>query len=396
MVGLALANAAAQLNFRVALIEQHPVYEATTRFSNRVSAINPASERLLTRLGTWSLIPDHQKTAYRTMHVWDGLGTGSLDFTADSLPASHLGHIIENQHIIAALMNQAQLNDHIEVFQPDQISQFHSTPDAVIVTLNSGLTLQGKILVGAEGKHSQVRQALGLPMHRWEYGHTAIVATVQHQLAHRHCARQVFLASGPLAFLPMSDSDAPEQISSIVWSAQTTEAQRLLSLSDKTFNRELVQAFEHQLGETRLITQRQSFPLSAQHSSAYFQGRVVILGDAAHSIHPLAGLGVNLGFLDAGTLIDEWRRANHLKLDIADHRVLRRFQRQRRLHNWSVIGLMEGLKRGFDQTNPTLVIARNWGLSLLNAHTTLKRPLTLSAMGDFATPLPTLCQPIGK
>ena len=212
------------------------------------------------------------------------------------------------------------------------------------------------------------------------------------QTRHWDSNGQLTRATGPLAFLPLRNAASPEHHSSIVWSVKSEQVAELLALSSEDFARALAQAFEQRLGRVEQVSERTSFPLSAQQAKTYFNQRVVILGDSAHSIHPLAGLGANLGFLDAATLAETWQRARQQGMDLGQSFVLRRFQRQRQGHNLAVGGAMEGLKRLFDSQSALPVLLRNSGLRMLNASALAKRPLILGALGQIGPELPELCR----
>lgn len=393
MVGLALAIAAAKSGLRVAVLEKNrfiaqELTEGT--FSPRVSAINHASERLLRNLGAWAHMPPSRLSPYNDMHVWDSLGSGEISFGADDVQTDHLGYIIENRLIVEGLHKAAQEHNSIDLFSEETVTDFQETAGYVTVHTSLDQTLTAAVLVGSEGKHSPIRQKAGLESWQWDYGHTALVTTVKHERPHNRCASQVFLESGPLAFLPLQEADDGQQFSSIVWSVQRDMADHLMGLDDDTFSRSLEQAFESRYGSILSVAPRYAFELTAQQAKQYFQGRVVIIGDAAHTIHPLAGLGVNLGFLDAATLADCWTTSHARQSDIGDELTMRRFQRQRQSHNLAVAGLMEALKRGFGTQAPAPLLLRNTGLKLFNRSPILKRPLIKAALGDAGVPLPSL------
>ncbi|EAR08881.1 UbiH/UbiF/VisC/COQ6 family ubiquinone biosynthesis hydroxylase [Reinekea blandensis] len=397
MVGLATAIGLARAGLRVALLEKNRFDETPSspgHFSARVSAINHTSEHLLRNLGAWDGIAKDRRSAYRQMDVWDGLGTGDIQFNADDVQVDHLGHIIENRHIVMALLEVARTLPDIELLAEETITQWQQDDSGVTATTSLDQTLRASLLIGSEGKLSPVREQSDIDLWRWSYDHSAVVTTVRHERPHQATARQVFLENGPLAFLPLEDTEHPQQTSSIVWSVLPGEAQRLLTLDNDEFCRELGTAFEHRLGAITHADPRFAFPLEAQQAKHYYDGRVVVLGDAAHTIHPLAGLGVNLGFLDAGALIDELVRAHEKQMDLGHAFVLRRYQRTRQSHNLAVAALMEGLKRGFTTQAALPVMLRNSGLSLLNRVHLLKRPLIQGALGNLGPAAPTLCRPL--
>jgi 2-octaprenylphenol hydroxylase len=394
MVGLSLAVAAAKAGLTVALIEQHPPQQklpGVNKYSPRVSAINHASERFLTRLGAWQKIPNSRKSMYRNMSVWDGLGQGNIEFDAQTVQRDHLGHIVENCFITDALWECVYESEKIETFTSDSVESWQTLTDRVETITKQGQMLTAKLLIGAEGKQSPIREQSTIDTWQWDYNHSAIVTTVRHEKPHDQTARQVFHEKGPLAFLPLN-SETNENVSSIVWSMNPSDAQALLAATDEDFKVVLGQSIEHKLGQILQIDPRHSFPLTAQHAKHYIDGRTVLIGDAAHTIHPLAGLGVNIGFLDSAALAEQLAKAFQSSLDIGHEFVLRRYQRNRQSHNLAVAGMMEGLKRLFDTQSPLPVIARNLGLNLFNQQTLLKRPLILGAMGEFGVQLPDLCK----
>ena len=395
LVGLSLAIACAQAGLKVALIEQQsrvPFDPDAHQFSPRVSAINLASERLLTNLGVWQRLPAERLSAYDSMQVWDGLGQGRIDFDAHAIQQPQLGHIIENPALIEALWQRVHELTDIELCWPDRIRDWQQNSEQVEVHSEDGRTLIAQSLVASEGKNSPLRQQAEIATWQWPYHHTAIVTTVKHELAHQRRAQQVFLPTGPLAFLPLRNATSHQSHSSIVWSVKTDQLAGLLDLSHDGFARALEQAFEHRLGRIEQLSERHAFALSAQQAKTYFKHRVVILGDSAHTIHPLAGLGANLGFLDAATLAETWQRARQQGMDLGDSFVLRRFQRQRQGHNLAVAGVMESLKRLFDSQALLPVLLRNGGLRALNASPLAKRPLILGALGQIGPELPQLCR----
>lgn len=395
MVGLALAVAAARSGLRVAVLEKNrfstPEPEAG-HYSARVSAINHASERLLKNLGAWDHIPANRLSPYHDMAVWDGLGTGQLAFSADDVQTTHLGHIIENRFIVNALLEAARSHAGIDLFTEETVTDWQQHDHGIEVRTSLQQSLSAAVLVGSEGKFSPIRERADIDTWQWDYHHIALVTTVRHEHRHQRTASQVFLETGPLAFLPLKDSEDSEQYSSVVWSVQSDQADALMALTDDEFSQRLTQAFEERYGSILAVDPRQAFPLQAQQARRYHDGRVVIVGDAAHTVHPLAGLGVNLGFLDAATLADCWDNTFRQQGDIGHEFTQRRYQRQRQSHNLAVAALMEALKRGFGTQAPLPLLARNTGLQFINRHPILKRPLILGALGDTGVPLPPLCQ----
>lgn len=331
--------------------------------SPRVSAINPASGQWLDQLGAWTALPMERTGRFESMEVWDGEGTGSLTFPAR-------GSIVENVAIESALLSVL----------PEGTVRWNLVPRSLRATgqgycldLDDGSTLTCELLVGADGANSFVREQCEFSKKGWRYDQQAIVSTVQTQLPHEQVARQVFLATGPVALLPLADP----HLCSLVWS--TTDAPMLLELGDSGFCQALGRASEHCLGEVLASDQRFSFPLQQQHALTYAKPGVVLIGDAAHSIHPLAGQGVNLGFADARALFQEIKSARLEDGDIGAIRSLRRYQAKRQPDNMAMAGLMEALYRLFGQRSPAFTWLRSAGMRLLDDNEYLKTQLVRAA-----------------
>lgn len=384
MVGLSLAVASAQQGLDIALIESHrgaPVTAVNGQFAARVSAISPNNRRWLSHLGAWQQIPATRVGRYTKMQVWDGQGQGAIDLDAAEAGTDDLGQIVENHWITQALWHRVDALDNIDALVGNRLHDWQVQADGVAVELDDGSRFQAAVLAGCDGKFSSIRQQAGFTTREWSYDQTALVTSIRHSAQHKHTARQVFLDSGPLAFLPLADDSADQHWSSIVWSADSDRAEQLFALNDSDFLTALNRASDGCLGRIEHTDPRFRFPLTQMHSLDYIQHRLVLLGDAAHAIHPLAGQGVNLGFRDAKVLAQEWGRAQRLQLSPGDSTVLRRYQRQRQTHNLGTMAAMEGFKRLFGSDHPAAVLARNMGLSGLQRLPWAKRPLIEAAIG---------------
>ncbi|PTY39007.1 hypothetical protein BGP77_09655 [Saccharospirillum sp. MSK14-1] len=384
MVGLSLAVASAEQGLEVALIESHrsePVVPQAGQFAPRVSAISPRNRQWLSQLNAWQHIPADRIGRYTKMHVWDGQGQGAIDFDAAEIGADDLGQIVENHWITQALWQRVEALPAITVYLGNRLHEWQREGNSVAVELDDGTRFQAAVIAGCDGKFSSLRDQAGFTTREWSYGQTALVTSIRHSKRHHQTARQVFLDSGPLAFLPLSDEGAEQQWSSIVWSADTERAEQLFALEDADFLTALNRASEGCLGKIELTDPRFKFPLAQMHSLDYIQDRLVLLGDAAHAIHPLAGQGVNLGFRDADVLAQEWGRAKRLHLSPGESAVLRRYQRRRQTHNLTTMAAMEGFKRLFGSDHPAAVLTRNLGLSGLQRLPWAKRPFIEAAIG---------------
>lgn len=392
MVGTALAAALGGTSIKVALIEAQvptqPAHHPMTKVEDadmRVSALNRASQQFLEQLGAWQNIPPARLSPYDKMRVWDGEGTARIQFDAIELGEAHLGHIVENVHTAAALMQSFQQHGNLQLFAPakvtglekDPLPQEHGGKEDWLVKLDNGQTLIAPLVVGADGARSRVRQWAELETREWDYDHHGLVCTVEVEQPHQQAAWQRFTESGVLAFLPLSD----EHLCSIVWSCPEDHANALLALDDTEFMAALTKAFEGRLGAVKAVAARGAIPLRQRHAKRYSKDGIVLVGDAAHTIHPLAGQGVNLGLMDAYVLADELKAARARGVKLSHDQVLNRYERRRMPDNLTMMATMEGFKRLFAAKQPLLRWVRNWGMNKVNGLGAIKHHLIQEAMG---------------
>ena len=378
MVGLALGQLLAEQDLAIAIIDSNP---APTKPANaeqlRVSAISRASQNLLTRLGVWNDTLLANACAYDSMHVWDDSAGGELHFEAAALGEPDIGHIIPNDDIQYALWQQLEQQQQVHLLAPLSLKEARWADNKVVLTSNDGHTLTGRLAVAADGAHSWLRQQSHLHTDHYDYDHHAIVASVQCELPHQHCARQSFLDTGPLALLPLRD----DHHCSIVWSTSPQQAERLLADTDEAFNIALREAFGPALGELTLTSQRVRFPLTSRHVSEYVSDGLALVGDAAHTIHPLAGQGVNLGFMDAASLAQTISANLARDRSISSKQALRPYERWRRSENQLVIDGMYAIKTLFAKQPEALERLRSWGMNQINDRSFIKRQMIKIAMG---------------
>ncbi|MBJ9296251.1 FAD-dependent 2-octaprenylphenol hydroxylase [Citrobacter werkmanii] len=379
MVGLAVACGLQGSGLRVAVLEQHvpQLLAADAAPQLRVSAINAASEKLLTRLGVWSDIVARRAGCYHGMEVWDKDSFGRIEFDDQSMGYSHLGHIVENAEIHYALWQKAQRSPDITLLAPAEIQQVAWGENEAFLTLKEGIMLTARLVVGADGANSWLRNKADIPLTFWDYRHHALVATIRTQEAHGAVARQAFHGEGILAFLPLSDP----HLCSIVWSLSPQEAERMQQASVDEFNQALNIAFDNRLGLCSVESERQTFPLTGRYARQFAAHRLALVGDAAHTIHPLAGQGVNLGFMDAAELIDELKRLHRQGKDIGQYLYLRRYERSRKHSAAMMLAGMQGFRELFAGENPAKKLLRDIGLKLADTLPGVKPQLIRQAMG---------------
>ncbi|WP_394203091.1 FAD-dependent monooxygenase [Shewanella waksmanii] len=388
MVGLATAIGLAMADMRVVVIDAGETQTLSGEARLRVSAINKASERLLNYLGAWHYVDEARAAPYSKMAVWDKDSLGKIGFDADSMSEDHLGSIIENDNICQALAKRASEFSNINHLENQRLSQLAFGEREAWLSLESGDNLSAALVIGADGANSWVRGQCNIPMTFWDYGHHALVASIRTEIPHGDTARQVFLEGGPLAFLPLFESD----LCSIVWSLPPERAKQLLDAEPQSFERQLTAAFDGRLGYCQLASQLQAFPLRMRYARHFARHRLLLAGDAAHTIHPLAGQGVNLGFLDAGAIIETISELQAKGKDIGDYGNLRALERWRKADALEMIAAMEGFKRLFEGNNPLKKAVRDLGLNLVDNLSPVKTLFMQQAMGNKGR-LPTPCQP---
>lgn len=389
MIGSALALGLSRQGWHVGLVEGStreallkPLEPATDveDFEPRVSAISVASEQLLASLGIWQDVMVGRHCDYQGMTVWDGDGTGRIHFDAAELQSRALGTIVENHSIVRALLAALEASD-VDLTDGVKVTGCWQEGKQRGVELADGRKLGAELLVAADGAHSRLRQWVGLPTREWDYDQQAIVCTVRTAQSHRYTAWQRFSSTGPLAFLPLLTEQGDDHFCSIVWSQDTDEARRLMALDDGAFAAGLETAIERQLGAVETVSRRFAFPLRQRHAKDYVASGFALVGDAAHTIHPLAGQGANLGYGDVRALLEELSRAKRIGVGPAEDLVLARYQRRRKGENLAMMAAMEGFKQLFARDELPLRWLRNTGMRWLDGLGPVKNRIAAEAMG---------------
>jgi 2-octaprenylphenol hydroxylase len=382
MVGLATAGLLAkneQLRITVVDAGKKPLFNIDDAMSLRVSAIAPGSIETLSQIGAWDEIVATRACPYRDMKVWDAAGNvegpETLTFGAAEFAVPQLGFIVENVLLQHALLQQLE-HTYVKI-------QFETPIDSIVrsghrceVEMKSGRKLTPDLLIGADGANSVVRSSAGIGVESWPHAQKAFVTCLQPKLSHRNTAWQRFLKSGPIGVLPLSDGRV-----SIVWSTTADEADEALKLSDDELSSRLAEVTDGVLGKLVPSGPRGAFPLQSQHASEYAQDGLVLVGDAAHTVHPLAGQGVNLGFADAQALADVISDALRAEENPGDLPILRNYERAQKGANKTMLHFMDGLNKLFSNDSETLARVRGAGMYAFNKSGPIRAHAVQVALG---------------
>lgn len=379
LVGLALAAALDSSGLSSIIIDPaDPDARKDMAFDGRTSAVSSSSRRMFDTVGISDHFPE-PGCPIRRIEVADGLAPGSLAFDPgdDEEP---LGWMHENRHIRAALLSRAQAGKHITLLWKSRAATIDRNDHRVEVTLQDGRKLEAALLVVAEGRNSTTRDEVGIRIAQWKYNHSAIVSTLRHERPHDHIAWEIFYPAGPFALLPMTDDDRGHR-SAIVWSVSHEDAPGMLALSDADFAAEAQAAMGGFLGQVEMATPRSSYPLGFHHAARITDQRLVLVGDAAHGMHPIAGQGVNVGYRDVAALAQVLVEGARLGLDLGDQQLLDRYQRWRSLDTFMVSLATDGLTKVYGIPGRTASRVRRLGMGLINRIGPVKDRMMAEARG---------------
>lgn len=381
VVGLLLAALLADEKISVVVIEaKKPLLHWDKKsLDSRVSAINSASQRLLKIIGIWKEIDLKAYSPLMKLRVWDGLGGAEIIFDSADVGSPSLGAIVENREIVRALWQRLNNDPYVRLVCPEKPLHLLQSDDFIELELNNKQKIKTFCVVGADGSHSWLREKMKIELSERSYKQSAIVAVIRTENDHQKTGWQVFLRESIIALLPLADSHT----CAIVWSSIAEETDKLMMADERTFKVELNNAFKFRLGEIRCLNSPKLIPLVMHHAKKYVKPRMVLVGDAAHTIHPLAGQGVNLGFMDAACLAQCIIDAQREQRDVGSLRVLRRYERWRKGDNTTMSVAMRLLKECFSAQFPFIVQARNMGLAIAHRFNFLKNFCMKIAMGEM-------------
>ena len=381
MVGAASALSLAQMGLTVAVVEKSipTKYAPEQGFDFRVSAISLASENLLTQLGAWRQIQAWRHCSYQRLGVWEN-EFSYTEFNAQDIGKSHLGHIIENRLLQLSLWHEIEQHSNITLYTPDILEEIHQKVEQVELTLLNQKKISAKLLIAADGANSKVRQLVGIGVTGWDYQQSAMLINVETQALQENITWQQFFETGPVAMLPLPGKSQLGGNASLVWYHHRDEIKRLSSLKNSQLEREIITAFPNRLGQIKVID-KAAFPLTRRHANQYQKNRVLLLGDAAHSINPMAGQGVNLGFKDVNVLSRVIASAISKGECWHGQQVLTQYEKLRRNDNLLMMSTMDALYGVFSHPSLLVKVVRNAGLIVANKVPYLKNKALAYACG---------------
>lgn len=377
--GLALAIALRQaLGQRFAVTVADPALAQTPSKDPRSTAIAAAARRLFEAIGVWDDVADGAQPILDMVvtdsKLDDAVRPTFLTFGGEVEEGEPFAHMIENRHLIDALVARAR--DIGVDLRATVVKSFDTAPNGVTALLADGSEVKARLLVGADGARSAIREHAGIAFHGWSYDQSGIVTTVAHERPHNGCAEEHFLPAGPFAILPLTGNRV-----SIVWTEATREADRIVALPDDEFHAELEKRFGLHLGDIKVVGPRRAFPLGLYTARSFIGKRLALVGDAAHVIHPIAGQGLNMGLRDVAALAEAIADAARLGFDIGDVQVLERYQRWRRFDTMTMGVATDGLNKLFSNHSDVLRLARDVGLGVVERLPALKKVFIREAAG---------------
>ena len=380
VVGASLALLLGQVGMRICLLDKGSPsrVQQTDLFKGKTASLNLASIELFKKLGIWEKVDQYSKE-FTNIEVWDSEGSSAITFNAQDISETKLGKVAHNNNIISSSFDLLQKLPTVDLLENESVLSINNGEELIELKTDSGLNLMANLLVGSDGSMSSIRSLSSIPIRTWSYEQTAIVSLLESEIPINKTAYQIFTSTGPIALLPVTVEG--ENLVSLIWSADKVYAEKLLSLRDSEFLEELKLKTEGKLGHFKIREAISSFPLHQLHAKEYFSERTVLVGDSAHTIHPLAGQGLNLGLSDVIDLSERILSLRREGRDIADLEMLKAYSDSREKINLRMTALMEAFKRGFGSKNPWVKLGRNLAFSVANETKFLKKKFIKEAAG---------------
>jgi 2-octaprenylphenol hydroxylase len=386
-IGLSSALGLAQFNLSVAVIKANsvPLISPLCHYS-----LSDATQRMLARLGVWPRLRTDQINPFHSMHIWDHSGAGNMRFHHEQMGQQQIGHVLDALMLREALHEAVLASEMITLIEGCANNIGFGEREAWL-TLDDLSHLSARLVVAADGSESWVRNQCRIPMSFWDQERMTLMATVRTEIPHGNCARQAFLEHGPLAFLPLSDPN----LCAVSWTLTHQEALQLQLADTNVFNQKLMLAFDGRLGLCELESMRDLVPLKMRYARHFARHRLVLIGEAAHTVHPLIGQGINIGLMDSAALTQEVGRITAMSKDIGLLPLLREYERWRKADAAKMVGVMEVFNQFYHGSNPLKKIARDVGMNFMGNVPHMKEKFLLHAMGNPGD-LPDLCQIFSK
>ena len=378
VVGSSLALSLAKEGVDVCLIDKGTPEIKEDISRGRTAALNLASQNILEKLGVKRGIENYL-TPFKNIYVWDSEGTSSLEFSSDEIGQPKLGDVVTNNAILSSIFLLLPNHKNLRFLSGDRLKTLDPQEESIKVCTEGGENISCKLVVGADGGLSSVRELSSINIRTWSYDQKALIANLKAEKSHSNTAYQVFTKNGPIALLPMQKDD--KESLSLVWSADIDYAERLLDLDIPSFLNELERKTESVLGKLSLDGEMSSYPLHQLHAKDYYAQRVVLIGDAAHSMHPLAGQGLNLGLGDVEELASRILRSRRHGEDVGNDKMLSDYSKARKSINLRMMGFMEVFKKGFGSTNPWVRLGRNMAFGATQKAPELRKRFIKEAAG---------------
>ena len=380
VAGASLAVLLGQAGMRICLLDKGTpsrVHQSDL-FKGKTASLNLASIDLFKKMGIWEKVDQYSKE-FTNIEVWDSEGSSTITFNAQDISESKLGKVAHNNNILSSIFDLVSKLPNIDILENESVLSINNGTESIEIKTDSGLDLMANLVVGSDGSMSSIRSLSSIPIRTWSYEQTAIVSLVESEIPINKTAYQIFTSTGPIALLPVTVEG--EDLVSMIWSADKVYAEKLLTLEDSEFLEELRLKTEGKLGNFKIREAISSFPLHQLHAKEYFAERTVLVGDSAHTIHPLAGQGLNLGLSDVIDLSERILSLRREGRNIADEKMLKAYSDSREKVNLRMAALMEGFKRGFGSKNPWVKLGRNVAFSFANKTAFLKKKFIKEAAG---------------